>query len=323
MILKKREIPWLISVDRVWDFALHNAFTDLIFHQNKWFLTFRESDKHEGGDSGAIRVLSSVDGIIWRSAAYLSLRGVDLRDPKLSVTPSGGLMLLAGGTVYSTDKRYLTSQTRVAFSDSGDNWSQLLPVLGQHEWLWRVTWYQGKAYGVSYRLEDPMDDHSGSIATLFESDDGLNYTPLARLDVDGDPSEVTLRFADTGMMVALIRRSKLSCSAWIGASFPPYDEWSWVLTEHSFAGPNFVILPSGKMWAAGRMVAKTPYGCMEKMVLARLDFDGLHPVMVLPSGGDTGYAGMVYRNNALHVSYYSSHEGKSAIYLAKIQLPYE
>ena len=46
--------------------------------------------------------------------------------------------------------------------------------------------------------------------------------------------------------------------------------------------------------------------------------DSYEPVLTLPSGGDTSYAGMVWHNDLLWVSYYSSHEGKTSIYLAKI-----
>ena len=41
----------------------------------------------------------------------------------------------------------------------------------------------------------------------------------------------------------------------------------------------------------------------------------------LPSGGDTSYAGLVWHDGLLWVSYYSSHEGKTSIYLAKVRLP--
>ena len=40
----------------------------------------------------------------------------------------------------------------------------------------------------------------------------------------------------------------------------------------------------------------------------------------LASGGDTSYPGMLVHDGKLWVSYYSSHEGKAAIYLAKIPL---
>ena len=41
----------------------------------------------------------------------------------------------------------------------------------------------------------------------------------------------------------------------------------------------------------------------------------------LPSGGDTSYAGLAWHEGLLWVSYYSSHEGKACIYLAKVKIP--
>jgi hypothetical protein len=41
----------------------------------------------------------------------------------------------------------------------------------------------------------------------------------------------------------------------------------------------------------------------------------------MPSGGDSSYPGMVLHDGLLWMSYYSSHEGKSSIYLARIRLP--
>ena len=47
---------------------------------------------------------------------------------------------------------------------------------------------------------------------------------------------------------------------------------------------------------------------------------GYEPRLTLPSGGDTSYAGMVWHADLLWVSYYSSHEGKTSIYLARVKL---
>ena len=44
------------------------------------------------------------------------------------------------------------------------------------------------------------------------------------------------------------------------------------------------------------------------------------PVLELPCDGDTGYPGMAWHDGLLWISYYSSHEGKTSIYLAKIRL---
>jgi len=81
-----------------------------------------------------------------------------------------------------------------------------------------------------------------------------------------------------------------------------------------FGGPNAIDC-AGRWWAAGRWMVGPP-----KTVLAAVDWDGgtLEPALEFPSGGDTSYPGMVWFGGELWVSYYSSHEGKAAIYLARV-----
>jgi hypothetical protein len=47
----------------------------------------------------------------------------------------------------------------------------------------------------------------------------------------------------------------------------------------------------------------------------------LTEVLKLPSGGDTSYAGLVLHDGLLWISYYSSHEGQTSIYLARVKIP--
>ncbi len=69
--------------------------------------------------------------------------------------------------------------------------------------------------------------------------------------------------------------------------------------------------------AAGRMY----FDDQPKTTVATIDLDGsIKPKIILPSGGDNSYPGMVYHNGYLWLSYYSSHEGKASIYFAKIKL---
>ena len=86
--------PKVVSVAKIWDHGRHNAFTDLARWRGKWYCTFREADGHVGGD-GKIRVLESGDGRAWEPAALIAEEGIDLRDPKLSVTPDDRLMIVA------------------------------------------------------------------------------------------------------------------------------------------------------------------------------------------------------------------------------------
>src|SRR3954465_3791807 len=93
------QTPRLVSGEKIWDQGKHNAFTDLVRWRGKWYCTFREADAHVGGD-GKLRVLESADGKAWEPIALIAEQGIDLRDPKLSVTPKDQLMISAGGSVY-------------------------------------------------------------------------------------------------------------------------------------------------------------------------------------------------------------------------------
>jgi hypothetical protein len=310
--------PKLVNFRKIWDFPPHSAMTDLIRYQNAWFCTFRESDKHVHGKDGAIRILTSNDKITWHSCSYFQERGEDFRDPKLSITPDGELMLLIGCTTYR-EKEYISMQSRVCFSLTGHTFSPWEKVLEPHEWLWRVTWHRQRAWGVSYRFWE----REGTVATLWVSDDGINYDKVVEFQVPGSPSEGTIRFLSDDTMICLLRRDKKRDNAvWIGTAKPPYKNFQWKEARFHLGGPNFLILPNDTLWASGRIVHKSPYGSQEKVAICRMSMDGIHSIHLLPSGGeDTSYPGMVWHEGHLFLSYYSSHEGKASIYFAEIALP--
>jgi hypothetical protein len=309
--------PKLVSVKKIWDAGKHNAFTDLIRFRDRFYCTFREADAHVGGDGG-LRVLVSADGNTWKSAALLIEKGVDLRDPKLSITPDGRLMIAAGGSIYRGTKTIMGRQPRVVFSKDGSDWTKPQSTLAEGDWLWRVTWHDKTAYGVSYRTQPREKDDKDFdwLVTLYSSKDGVKYAAVTDLEVPNRPNETTLRFLPDDTMIAMVRREEGSRMGWIGKSRPPYTKWSWHETKHRMGGPNFIRLPNGQMWAGSRSY---PGGA--KTVLARMSPSSYEPVLTLPSGGDTSYPGFVWHNDLLWMSYYSSHEGKTSIYLAKIKLP--
>lgn len=311
--------PALLSVQKIWDRSPHCSMTDLIRYKNQWFCSFREGSHHFEGQKGTLRILTSRDGIAWHTAATFEMDGIDLRDPKLSITSHGQLLLLTGGTIRDENEKYLSLQSYVAFSDDGENWSDFQKILPPHEWLWRITWYQGKAYGASYRRSDIRDRKKEWISTLWESPDGLNWREVVQWDIESHPNETTLRFFRSGTLAALVRRDgEHDSRAFFGTSDPPYTDWLWKPLPYYVGGPNFIIGPQDIMWAAGRYLQYTPYGEIEKTFVGTLDFQTLHRLVILPSGGDCSYPGMLFHENTLWVSYYSSHEGSSAIYLARL-----
>ena len=309
----------IVSVERIWDRATHNAFTSLINFKGKLYCTFRESNGHVSEINGSIRVIVSDDGQNWRSIAFLSEKDVDLRDPQLSVTPDGRIMLNFGGSYY-VGETLIKMKPKVSFSDTkGVNFSipqdiKLDAKLKKgKDWLWKATWHQGTAYAGIYQ---PVKN--GTQVVLAKSSDGINYRYVTRFNIPRSANETVLRFDDAGKMIAVVRCAGGSGNGYIGISSPPYTKWQWNELSEQLGGPDLIILPNKKLLCGTRLYQ---LGVTDKMVLSKVTVSGNYIKLVtLPSGGDCSYPGMVILNDKLYVSYYSSHEEKTAIYLARLWL---
>ena len=192
--------------------------------------------------AGTIRVLTSSDGAKWESTALIQQKDVDLRDPKLSITPDGRLMMVAAGAVPPSRDPLTDHYSAVLFSKDGKDWTEPKRVLGSFQWLWRLTWHNGTGYGVAYEWDPKAPagkDHRRS--TLVRTKDGIIYEPVAKFK-DVNPSEATVRFdGDTAFW--LQRRDGTPNTAYFGTSQPPYTDWTWHDLGFYFGGPNFIRLP--------------------------------------------------------------------------------
>ena len=299
----------LIDVRKIWDKAPHNAFTDLIRFRDRWYCVFREGMAHVSPD-GALRVITSADGEKWESAALVTSPNSDLRDAKISITPDGQLMLAGAGALH--DKSQHTHQSLAWFSDDGRNWSKPYPIGDPDFWLWRVTWHEGRAYGIGYGVGDKRK------VRLYSSSDGKSFDTLVENLYDvGYPNETSLVF-DGDTCYCLLRRDGKPNTGLLGVSQPPYTDWQWKDLGVRIGGPQMIRLPDGRLVAAVRL-----YDGKTRTSLAWVDPKAgtITEFLKLPSGGDTSYAGLVLYEGQLWVSYYSSHEGKTSIYLARVQLP--
>ncbi len=308
----------LIEVRKIWDEAPHNAFTDLARWNDRFYCVFRQGRGHVSSD-GRIRVLHSVNGDVWESAALVELESFDLRDAHLSVAPDGRLMLLGGAAPRKKDNQSAPTGSFVSFSEDGIGWSKPQIVVQPGRWLWCVTWYKGKGYGVSYAAGERTP-----YLELLVTDDGINYEHhVDKLYGTGYPTEVTLRFDTDGTCYGLLRRDRRgseSSSALLGVSKPGYKRWHWhdLGTEFSgFGGPNLIRIPSGHWIGAGRMHQG---GAHTAITYINVKDGTMTKLLKLPGGGDTSYPGLLWHNGLLYVSYYSSHEGKTSIYLAKLKI---
>lgn len=306
--------PRIVQSTKIWDRAAHNAFTDLIRYHCEWFCVFREGSDHVS-DDGALRVLVSKDGETWTSAALITSAVADLRDAKITITPDDRLMLSGAGAMHVS--KPVRNQTMAWFSKDGRDWSEPVNIGEPNLWLWRVSWHKDVAYGVGYGTVGQ------NLVRLYRSADGKDFTTLVpQLFSGGDPTEATLLFQPDDTALCLLRRDDYkndpaAATGQLGIARPPYTDWKWKDLGVKFGGPHFIRLPDGRFVAAVRL-----HDGQLRTSLAWIDVDAgrFTEFLKLPSGGDSSYAGLVWHEDLLWVSYYSSHEGKTSIYLAKVKV---
>jgi hypothetical protein len=314
-----------IPETKIWDKAPHNAFTDLVRFKSHFYCAFREGKEHlpvNGINLGKIRILRSKDGKKWDSVALFDIGEYDLRDPKLSVTPDNKLMVLIGGSKYFR-KIKVGAISYVSFSKNGLDFTDPEAVniedkiKSRYDWIWRITWYKGVGYGVVY--QDPKLNNN-YLTKLVKTKDGVNFQIICDFYLNNRPNEATIRFTKDGEMFVLVRRENLSNGV-LGISKVPYTKWKWVDMSFRLGGPNFEIFDNGTLCIGTRMFDNKAKGSNHRTSIMLVNKNGeIKNSFELKSNGDTGYPGLLTYNHQLWISYYSSHEGKASIYLAKIKL---
>ncbi|MDQ6477158.1 hypothetical protein [Dyadobacter sp. LHD-138] len=314
-----------LEVTKIWDREKHNAFPDLIKFKDYFYCTFREAVNHVGnGNKGKVRVIRSRNGHEWQEIALFEMEADDVREARLSITPDGKLMAIVAAGIFN-EGRYLTLAPYVSFSDkSGTNFSkpektnfsqEITPSL---DWIWRVTWHKGIGYGIMYSVDYKMDKGKTvrtMYAQLLSTKDGRHYKKVSQLDVDGSPNESTIRFDKNDKMYVMVRRETNDQMGVLAVSEFPYQKWNSKKLSFRLGGPNFLFLGKNRLIMGSRFHERK--GTSTALHLTDLNGKVLKTIK-LPSGGDNSYPGMLMDQKKLWVAYYSSHEGKSAVYLAKI-----
>ncbi|PLA74896.1 hypothetical protein CYQ88_03045 [Hydrogenovibrio sp. SC-1] len=301
----------LESVDCVWDKGAHNAFTDLILFDGYWYCAFRQAQHHMSLD-GQIVILCRQNDQAWVKSAEISWAGGDLRDPKFVVTPQGQLVLMAGvrWAVPTSPSSVLCSVTwqlkKGAVSDPF--------VTDQDEgtWRWSGSANPNHIFSIGYAGKD-MD------GCLYLSEDGKYWQPHLKPffpNPDCFSNEASLVFAPDATGYCLLRRDGEECPGLFGQAKPPYQVWQWQPLSVRIGGPKLIQLSSGELIAAFRVFEEK----QPKVMIYEIETESarLNHLITLPSEGDCSYPGLVEKDEHLWVSYYSSHEGKAAIYLAKL-----
>jgi len=313
--------PELVSVERIWDKAPHNAFTDLIRFNDQWVCAFREAPEHKGGvKDSTMRVVVSKDAKSWEPAASLSDPRGDIRDAKMAILPDGRLTLLTAIQLFDRSKGQ-SHQSIAYFTRDLKTWEGPVDVGQPNFWMWGIKFHKGAGYSIGYATgSDPKS------VRLFKTTDGVKYEPIVeKLQIPAPfPNENAIYFDkdDTARVLQRcdpVKGVEGTTNAFLGTAKPPYTEWKWVETTARVGGPALTRTPDGRLLGAGRLYEPKP-----RTSLFWIDENTgkITECLTFPSGGDTSYPGLVWHDGVLHVSYYSTHEDKkSCIYFARVKVP--
>ena len=322
----------VFNIRRVFHNGEHNAFTDLVRFQDRYYLTFRSCPEgHAVHSSASVIVLASEDALQWEQVHRFRVEDRDTRDPHFLIFKNK--LFVYSGTWYCKGQKRcsenldLNDQLGYAvWSSNGRDWQApalLEGTLGHY--IWRANSFGSKAYLCGRRkirfAMTPRGYGREIESVMLESDDGLVWRKRAFFqEIEGD--ETAFLFEEDGSIVAVARRPG-SSSAQLCRSSPPYIEWERKELDRYVGGP--LLARWGNRYVVGGRKRTESRG--SKTAMYWLVDDRLLEFAELPSGGDTSYPGFVELSptRAL-MSWYSSHEKAAtgheitAVYVADLKI---
>ena len=187
-------------------------------------------------------------------------------------------------------------QSMTWLSKDGCDWGDHHLVGPRGSWLWRTVWYRSIAY--SFGRYEPKDH----LLQFYRGTDGVDFRAHGEPRVGACPcNESDFLFLDDATCVSLTRCD--GGNALLGRAAPPHDTWTWTDLGVRIGGPALLRLPDGRTVAAVRLYEPRP---RTALCWLELDTATMTEFVTLPSGGDTSYAGMVWHDDLLWLTYYSS-----------------
>jgi hypothetical protein len=294
--------------------GLHNAFTDLIYWQGQYFVSYRKGTAHASLDGEAC-VSVSCDRQRWRPAGRVKIPG-DNRDPKLvAVSPERLAMVFPtweGGVAQRRLQQY------VSFSNDGYNWETPIKILEAGHWLWRVTPFGGRFYGACYDFPVGPGKAREYRLTLLASDDLITWEQVSQIgSVAMAMGESAMHFQADGELWIVSRQNQAPSTSYFSVSQPPYTQWETSNLDTMIHAP-VILAHNDKLFVAGRRSTRVendqtwPFmGSVQSthsLGIWQLERGKVTPVMRIPAMGDCSYPGLIKDpEGRVCLSYYSQH----------------
>jgi hypothetical protein len=322
-------IDWQVTV---YADGAHNAFTDLMRWKEYYYLGFRHGESHMSMD-GEIRVMRSADLKAWESCGTIDTFGDD-RDAHFVATDDTlylytGVWDLVHAKDHGTPDRG-SVRSHFATTQDGVKWSKVRGVYDSGFWLWRVSRHDEAFYSAAYTAVRPKPDVRET--RLLRSTDGLEWSLVSLVTDKRLCGEADLLWRPDGKVWLFSRANdEQGDSVWF-ESDAAMKTWTARDVGVAVHSPVFATW-NDRVFVSGRDYNKKS-GSTTK--IWEIKEEKLEEVITLPSGGDTGYSGLLADPTtlegtapALFISWYSQHETKTApggnknaanIYVARVVL---
>ena len=316
------------AVDRLPATARHDGMSDLIHWRGQIWLAHVSSPWHFASDRSRIVLRRSRDGVDWEDVTSFSANGEDIRDPKLAVIGGRLNVYWLQNREFPEPKPY---STFVSSTADGSAWDEAAAVRPEGWLLWRPQTLDGVTHYVTGYW------HEHGRAALFRSVDGRQWTHVSDVLAEGHVDETDFTFVGT-RIVAAARLEGIGPLPWLGdprggtviaTADPPYTTWSRTVDLTARLDGPCLFTWQGRAYAIGRF-DPMPGGSLLGSVLSRkrtglylVSSKRLELLSLLPSSGDTSYAGVAVSGADLLVSYYTSRTDRDYPWLLAMAMPSE
>ena len=298
------------EVRKVFADGKHNAFTAFVKFKGQYLIAFRTAKEHNSAD-GDIVVLKSTDAKEWTEALRLDIDKRDDRDPQLLV--AGDQLIMYVASMKGPDLI-----TYAVTTEDGKAWSKPKAVYEEKYIVWKPL-AVGKLYYAGAHKKDEVSGGKGREVHLVKSADGIAWEKVSTIRAGNWESETTLHFTGDGTAVAFLRQKYGSPQAQVLEAKAPYTEWKTRPTDVAHFSGHSVRTYESVTYLFSRDRGG-PKGSEYGQVIYTFVEGKLSPYCRLPAGGDCAYAEAVRDGDTMLVSYYSSHEGQTNVYLAVVPL---
>ncbi len=314
----------------------HNAFTDLLFWRDSFWLIYVSSPSHFASRKSRLVLLRSSDAQNWQKVREFDGNRQDIRDPKLAVI-QGQIYLYALLNKRIDPEPY---KTIVAHSNDGTTWTPF-EAIAPDGWF-PDGWLLGRPITLDETIwYVPAHRIGQGSALLLQSTDGLNWSLQSTIFEGREEraDETAIQFLPDGRIIAATRLEAGSsifgspqAGTLISVATAPYTSWTEIVRSHvtRLDGPTLFSV-GDQVYAVGRHQPQTtsPFQRMGSVIsrkrtalfLVKENTGGLIHLTDLPSCGDTSYAGVAIADGTVFISYYTNNPRRDYAWILGMLLP--